>query len=192
LPAFFRGAGIGTHWHKNDARVSGFTATKPHMPHTVDLLMSHVVYGTTDTPYVSLTSSYGIAKEYAINYSPPGKLSQNNPAYVYRIDIPQEINNLFILYDPINEIANANQNLPCNPNYHHDGGGYFLLGVIDPVKNSAELKKSASQPPPEWGTQRPPNLTNHLETMVRALRDAEILAFGTIPKEWITARYKVY
>ena len=48
------------------------------------------------------------------------------------------------------------------------------------------------QPPVSEGTPRPPNLTIELETLVRALRDAEILAHGNIPATCVKNRLEVY
>ena len=48
------------------------------------------------------------------------------------------------------------------------------------------------QPPPAGGAPRPPNLSLELETLVRALRDAEVLIVGTIPTTCIINRIDVY
>ena len=48
------------------------------------------------------------------------------------------------------------------------------------------------QPPASEGTPRSPNLTIELETLVRALRDAEILAHGNIPVTCVKNRFEVY
>ena len=48
------------------------------------------------------------------------------------------------------------------------------------------------QPPSSEGTPRTPNLTIELETLVRALRDAEILAHGNIPPAAVKSRFEVY
>jgi hypothetical protein len=48
------------------------------------------------------------------------------------------------------------------------------------------------QPPPRRGTQRPANLSIELETLVRSLRDAEILAVGNIPASCVRNRYAEY
>ena len=42
------------------------------------------------------------------------------------------------------------------------------------------------------GTPRPPNLSLELETFVRSLRDAEILAYGTIPATCVVNCFDVF
>ncbi|MDG4603388.1 MAG: hypothetical protein P9C48_09030 [Defluviicoccus sp.] len=42
------------------------------------------------------------------------------------------------------------------------------------------------------GTPRAPNLSPELETLVRALRDAEILAVGNVPASCVRSRYEVW
>lgn len=47
-------------------------------------------------------------------------------------------------------------------------------------------------PPPGNGTPRAPLLSIDLETMVRALRHAEVLAFGTVAASQIRRRTDIY
>ena len=54
------------------------------------------------------------------------------------------------------------------------------------------LEQHTLQPPASEGTPRPPNLTIELETLVRALRDAEILAHGIIPATCVKNSFEVY
>ena len=103
--------------------------------------------------------------------------------------IPPELK----LLDPIKELA------PILPSplgghlpYQHDGGPAFLLGVVDPINMRKFLTQQAPQPPASAGTPRTPNLTIALETLVRTLRDAEILAEGAIPENCVNHRFEVY
>jgi len=190
VAVFYRGAGVNTYWHNNDARISGFIPLSSGTTATVNCLMDHIVYGTVSSPFVSLTRSYGVAWDYAVNAGRQ-RPTPNNPAYVYRIEIsnPPPIN--LTLLDPIKFVA---QNLPSalDPPYQHDGMPSFLLGVVDPIGNVKHRSAPYTQPPPGGGASRPPNLTTELEALVKALRDAEILAVGTIPASCITARYPIY
>ncbi|SUS07829.1 hypothetical protein DF3PA_160005 [Candidatus Defluviicoccus seviourii] len=68
MPFFYRGAGVGTCWHQRDARRDGFVARRPGQTASKDQLIKHIARGTVDTPYVSLTRSYGIALTYAIQF----------------------------------------------------------------------------------------------------------------------------
>ena len=86
------------------------------------------------------------------------------------------------LLDPVKEVAQTLPSPPTiGPTYQHDGAPEFLLGVVDPRNMSHFLVQHSPQPPSSEGTPRSPNLSLELETFVRALRDAEILAYGAIP-----------
>ena len=97
------------------------------------------------------------------------------------------------LLDPVQEVA---QMLPSptslGPPYQHDGLPDFLLGVVNPSRMGHFLEQHSMQPPSSEGTSRPPNLTIELETLVRALRDAEILARGIIPATCVRNRFEVH
>ena len=46
MPTFYKGAGLGTHWHKNDSRQVGFTARSPRATPTMEAILTHVAAGT--------------------------------------------------------------------------------------------------------------------------------------------------
>ncbi len=192
MAIFCRGAGIGTYWHIHDARQSGFIARSPQMQPTSDRLMLHIARGTVNSPFISLTRSYGIALNYA-NFFGNEIPTPQNPAYVYEIEINEPIPSGYKLLDPIKEVAPV---LPAplgtNPPYQHDGGPAFLLGVVDPINMREFLTQNAPQPPASAGTPRTPNLTIALETLVRTLRDAEVLAEGAIPADCVKHKFEVY
>ena len=192
MAIFYRGAGIGTYWHTHDARQTGFIARSPQMQPTPDQLMLHITRGTVNSPFISLTRSYGIALNYA-NFFGTEIPTPEHPAYVYEIEINGTISSDLQLLDPIKEVAPIlPPPLGTNPPYQHDGGPAFLLGVVDPINMRQFLTQHAPQPPASAGTPRTPNLTIALETLVRTLRDAEILAEGTIPANCVNHRFEVY
>jgi len=190
MPVFYRGAGVGTYWYTNDARISGFTAQFPGMVASVNVLMHHVARGTIASPLISLTRSYGVAEDYAKNAG-RRRPTAHNPAYVYRIEIDDPPPANLSLWDPIKQLA-THLPAPLAAAYQHDGQPNFLLGVVDPLGMKPYLSAPYVQPPPAGGTPRPPTLTIELETLVRALRDAEILAVGAVPAACVTFRYDGY
>lgn len=192
MAIFYRRAGIGTYWHTHDARQTGFVARAPQMPSTVDRLMLHIARGTVNSPFISLTRSYGIALNYA-NFFGNEVPTRECPAYVYEIEINEPILPELKLLDPIKELAPIlPPPLGNHPPYQHDGGPAFLLGVVDPINMRKFLTQHAPQPPASAGTPRTPNLTIALETLVRTLRDAEILAEGIIPESCVNHQFEVY
>lgn len=116
----------------------------------------------------------------------------NNPAYVYEIEMPDPLPDEMTILDPVKEIAKILLPPAMGPPYQHDGSQEFLLGVVDPRNMGHFLVQQATQPPSNGGTPRPPNLTLELETLVRALRDAELLAYSSIPANCVQNRFDVY
>lgn len=191
MPIFYRGAGINTYWYLNNPAESGFTARTPESTLTAARMMHHISRGTANTPFISLTRSYGVARDYAVSNSTVIP-TLNNPAYVYEIEVPDPLPNEITILDPVKEIAKILLPPAMGPPYQHDGSQEFLLGVVDPRNMGHFLVQQAMQPPSNGGTPRPPNLTLELETLVRALRDAELLAYGSIPANCVQNRFDVY
>lgn len=188
---FYRGAAIGTYWHASDARLAGFTPQQPTQQPSLDRLMNHIVYGTVASPYVSLTRSYGIALNYALDFSRT-PASATNPAFVYEIEIADPLPPGLSLLDPLREVVQSFPQPESDYTYHHNVDHHYLLGVISPTNMRRYLRQMVKQPPPGGGTPSSPLLTLQLQTIVRALRDAEVLAFGNIPRSAIRATYSVW
>ena len=186
MPIFYRGAALGTYWHKNDARLTGFTSHYPGAGCTLSRVMQHIVRGTTASPYVSLTRSYGIALGYALaGCAPP---TPSNPAFVYEIEI-DELDGLGTrLLDPLTEVVKGLGSPYDSRPYQHDGEASFLLGIADPVDHHDDLNQPVRYAPPGQGTMRSPLLGIELECMVLSLRDAEVLAVGAVAKAQVHRR----
>ena len=192
MAIFYRGAGINTYWYLNDPIERGFVARDPRMTPTTTRQMLHIARSTVNSPFISLTRSYGVAWRYAM-VSSERVPTPEDPAYVHEIEIQEPLPHELHLIDPVKEVA---QVLPSptihGPPYQHDGLPDFLLGIVDPGNMGHFLAQHAMQPPSSEGTPRSPNLTIELETLVRALRDAEILAHGNIPVTCVKNRFEVY
>ena len=192
MAIFYRGAGINTYWYLKDPIEHGFVARDPEMTSTTTRQMLHIARSTVNSPFISLTRSYAVAWRYAL-VSSERVPTPEDPAYVHEIEIQEPLPPGLHLLDPIKEVA---QMLPSPtspvPPYQHDGLPDFLLGVVDPGRMENFLTQYAKQPPSSEGTPRPPNLTIELETLVRALRDAEILAHGIIPATCVKNSFDVY
>jgi hypothetical protein len=191
MPIFYRGAGVGTYWHENDARLNGFTPKKPGAIHSIERLIEHIVRADVNSPYISLTRSYGVAYWYAVLFG-RARATETNPGYVYEIELNAPLPPGLQLLDPVKEVAAAAPEPLDSISYQHDGLPDFLLGVMNPVEMGQFLTTPSLQPPPGGGIDRPPNLSKELETLVQALRDAEILAVGNIPATYVRNRYEVW
>ncbi len=192
MAIFYRGSGIGTYWHINDPIQNGFTARAPEMTPTITRLMLHIARSTVNSPFISITRSYAVAWRYAM-LSSVRVPTANEPAYVHEIEIQEPLPQGLELLDPVKEVANT---LPSptslGPPYQHDGFPDFLLGIVDPSNMGHFLEQHSMQPPSSEGTPRTPNLTIELETLVRVLRDAEILICGNLPASSVVNRFEVY
>ncbi len=192
MAIFYRGAGINTYWYLNDPIEQGFVARDPEMTPTTTRQMLHIARSTVNSPFISLTRSYAVAWRYAMVSS--GRVpTAEDPAYVHEIEIQEPLPPGLHLLDPVKEVAQVLPS-PTNPGppYQHDGLPDFLLGVVDPGRMRDFLIQYAMQPPASEGTPRSPNLTIELETLVRALRDAEILAHGIISPTCVKNSFDVY
>ena len=190
MAVLYRGAGVGTYWHTHDARAFGFAPKTPGALHTTDRLMLHIARGTVDSPYVSLTRSYGIAESYGVYFGRRSP-SRTTPGYVYEIELSDPLPAGLALFDPVNEVAARARSPVGSVSYHHNGPQGYLLAVVDPKRFGRNLRAAAPQPPSRASSSQPPLLTMELETMVRALRDAEILSVGNIPAACVRARHEI-
>ena len=191
MAVFYRGAGVGTHWHLNDAKILGFVPQSPGMARSVATMMSHIKDGTTNSPFISLTRSYSVALSYAV-YAGLETPTPERPAYVYAVEIPKKHPKGLTILDPAREILSAVADPFGEVSYQHDGFPDFLLGVIQPSTMGEHLHKPISHPPPSDALARPANLDQHLEAIIRALRDSELLVVGTIPATCVIHKYPVY
>jgi len=108
VPIFYKGAGPATYWHQNNAIDDGFVSCKPgHIP-SDDLMIDHIINGNTNSPYISLTRSFGVALNYAM-FGEEAMADENDPGYVYEIEIAEPLPDGLVLIDPVKQLA---QSLP--------------------------------------------------------------------------------
>jgi hypothetical protein len=190
MALFYKGVGVATFLHPTDLCTTGISPHSPGAGNSVDAMMMHIARAAIRSPFVSLTRSYGIAYVYAKN---TGKVfpTAANPAYVYEVEINDPPPAGVTVYDPIAHVAAQHTNALSNISYHHDGDMNFLLGVVSPATMGAHLLTPVRHPAP-GGTPRPANLSIQVETFTRALRDSEILVYGTIPATCVITRYLIY
>jgi hypothetical protein len=185
---FYKGVGVGTHHYPTDLRTSGIMARTASALNVV-AAEQHIARGTTTSPCISLTKSYGVAHDYAMNAS-RARPTRAVPSYVYEVQVPAKPGIQII--DPIAYIASHHANPLMSPSYHHDGDQSFLGIVAYPLAAGGSLGVALRPPGMGGGGPRPPNLTIQLEALVFAIRDAEILVHGNIPSSWIINRHDVF
>ena len=136
MPIFYRGAGIGTYWYHNDPVKQGFIARAPGMESTTNRLMLHIARSTINSPFISMTRSYGVAWHYAMSSSERAP-TLSDPAYVHEIEIQEPLPPNLQLLDPVQEVTRT---LPSptspGPPYQHDGLPDFLIGNVYPNAQS--------------------------------------------------------
>jgi hypothetical protein len=86
-------------------------------------------------------------------------------------------------------VAAQKLNLLTNSSYHHDGDQIFLHFVVNPLWRARLLPMA---PRPGGSSSSPVVMTMPLEAMVFALRDAELLVLGNLPRSMIVHRHDVY
>ena len=137
MATFYKGAGVGTHWHINNSREVGFEARSPTTRPTIEALIAHVAESTANSPYISLTRSYAVAWNYAMRGGTDIP-TLDKPGYVYEIEIDVPLPSGLKLLDPVKEIALGLPN-PVDvyseggyPSYQHNGLPTLLLAVFNP------------------------------------------------------------
>lgn len=159
------------------------------MPNTPDRVIQHVYNGLTDSPYVSLTLSYGVALSYALEMGTK-QPTASDPAYVYEVEI--NASHGVALIDPVKQVVTGAPS-PLDPNpYQHNGHPYIMLGITWPL--AAFLLRMPVPMPPGAAASATPmaRVGPHLWAMVVALRDAEILAVGNIPTGCVINRHSAH
>jgi hypothetical protein len=177
----YKGAGPGTHWWTNDPRTCGGFFCPPGHPASPTAVTSHITVASHPSPYLSFTTSYAVAVEYAL-VGPSGSATVANPGYVYVVD--PSVAPLTIV-DPVLEIATGQQTA-SRWSTEHDGGPDLVLGIAARGIHGAAL----IHPPRRRGTSlpRPPSVSNELNALIFSLRDAEILIAGPVPPACVIGR----
>jgi hypothetical protein len=180
----YKGVGVNTHHYPTDLRTTGITARNPGAVMNEVAVQQHIARGTTFSPCISLTKSFGIASDYARNFgfAAPTKA---RPAYVYELQVPDMPGRAVI--DPIVFIGSKHPNPLVSPSYHHDGDQDFL-GFVAYPKAHVGIVPHAPRPPGMTGSGTyPVNKSIELETLIFAIRDAEVLVHKNIPSSWFTS-----
>ena len=183
---YFKGVGIGTYLHTKDLFKHGITPKEQRACEVHDVV-GHIAK-CADTPLISLTRSFGVARDYASNYAlyPP---TAKNPGMVYEIVIPHPAPVTII--DPVQAIASMQQSLLSFAKYHHDGDQSVVEYLLDPLRRATGPFPMSPQRPPAV-TSLPARVPLELKAIVYALRDAEILVEGKIDQSWIKAMHPIF
>lgn len=178
IPTLFKGAGPGTHWHVNDARILGFTSAA-HRPHTKNAVITHITAYSFPSPYVSLTTSFAVARQYALS-GPGGIASQKIPGYVYEVDL-SACSAMPAIFNPVAEVSRANLA------HAHNGNQSLILGVASQIHSRILNAKV----PHSGGMRALPNISADMRALVNALRDAEVLV-NAVPSTCVVMRHRVF
>ena len=175
MATFYKGAGIGTHWHTRDSRRVGFTARDSATHPATEVLINHIATSTINSPYISLTHSYAVAWHYAV-FSSKREPGLGKPAYIYEIEIDDALPHGLNLLDPTKEIVHI---LP-QP----------LRGVVN-LDYMEDLLGGQTSQSPNVGGGFSPSVELQLIALTFAQRDAEVLVYGYIPPFCVKHRFEV-
>lgn len=183
MSVLYKGAGPGTYWWLNDARLHGFSVPPSVFP-SPSATCRHIAVESHPSPYISLTTSFAVAVTYA-SVGPQGAASPTNPGYVYEIDPSQ----LFAsLHDPVFELSSGARTRN-RWSAEHDGNQDLILGIAAKSLHGAVLTTAPRRPGANLG--HAPQITPELHALVFAIRDAEVLSSASIPKSCIVTRHTV-
>jgi hypothetical protein len=174
-------------------RATGFVAHRPNLPTSPSYVVAHIALGSKHSPFISLTRSYAVAYDYALHGGGLTVIATaTNPGYVYEVRIDPPLPRGLRLIDPIKAVSSRLPSPMSMVGYQHSGPQRFLIGVVSPRKHRRFLTTPCVAPPYGAASVAVPSAaTDALNTLVWALRDAEILAVGTIPNGHVTNRFSV-
>lgn len=176
----YKGAGPGTHWCTNDARLTGFQGGALII--NARAALKHIVAVPYPSPFLSFSTSYAVAHSYASLGS-----SRSNPGCIYEIDTDLV---RLTLYDPVSEIASLATN--SRYSHYHDGGPDLILGVAASSLHGAVLRQpTVRRPTLPRALPKAPQISDELHGLVFAIRDAEVLIAAPIPAACILDRITV-
>ncbi len=157
LPLFYKGAGPGTHWHLNDARLSGFTAAATSIANR-NTVIRHIAAYSHPSPLISVSSSFAVARQYALT-GPAGIASGAAPGYVYEIDLTVAKQKVI---DPLFVIVKSSLS------HIHTGDQGLIVALSQALALVPCLHPG--------GRMLTPSVPPELRALVSALRDGEVLA----------------
>jgi hypothetical protein len=173
----YKGVAPGTHYDSTDPKVGGFTGDATQ-PSAFDDVVRHITAHSWPSAWVSVSMSFAVAADYATS---GGKVYEVHLGRVLTTDIT----------DPLTQLtAHADCTL-YRFVHQHDGHQDLTPSVATPVSGAAILTAfplRAGKPP----TRRSPapKVSTHLNALVFATRDAELL-IATVPGRAVGNVYTV-
>ncbi len=149
----------------------------------MNAIVTHITAYSNPSPYLSASTSYAIARQYALVGS-DSLASPTAPGYVYEIDLGA-IRTAVTLLDPVKDIASAYSLTGA----HDHNGDQNLLAEIAKGSRGATPFTAAHQ---LGGKMAVPAVNPQLTALVFAIRDAEILVCGAVPKSAVVSRHPVW
>lgn len=169
-PTLYKGAGPGSHWHVNQpSSRSGFSiGLAPGGPNAI---LRHITRYSAPSPYLSFTTSFAIARHYALS-GPAGVASATAPGFVYEVDL-SALSVAPKLVDPVAEIAALGNGFFS---HKHDGSPNLILEVATGKLALGQI----SQAHQTGGLFLTPSVSQELNALIFAIRDAEVLVAGNV------------
>jgi hypothetical protein len=180
LSMLYKGAAPGTHWAAHDARAGTGLTPSGSAAATLNVMEAHIAGAAShNSPYVSYSLSYAVARFYALN-GLNGPATRANPGYVYEVDLSQ-VSPSIPVTDPVETVSSANVG---QFSHQHNGAPAMITQFLTRTALAPSMQVSGS-----FAT---PNLPMSLECLLFSIRDAEVLIAGTVPPKAILRRIAVY
>lgn len=178
IPTLYKGAGPGTHWHVNDARLGGFTSGA--LPANVNGIIRHITAYSFPSAYLSMSTSFAVARTYAL-FGPSGPATLSAPGYVYEIDL-STLNPAPPITDPVHGISGG-ANGPVA--HQHNGAGTLIAEVAQGLGAYTACHQCG-------GGMQPPAVSAEFRALVFAIRDGEVLVNGNVLAGAVINRHSVW
>lgn len=181
MPLFYKGVRYGTYWYHH--YTSGFFAPKFDLDYGNDYIeiINHIIKpkGSAESPFLSITSSYGVALSYAKRLDVP-----NLKGLIYVIESDQGAG--LRLVDPVKRIA---EGLKAPHDYQHSGSPDCFIELLKKGATGRIENDLFPNPP---GSERVKNwFSDELTAIAFALRDSESLVLTEIPSDCVVEVYEV-
>lgn len=180
---FFKGSSPGSFYSRpeNDPKVQGLQARPISLPGH-DAIVRHITNYSNQSPYVSLTTSFAVARAYALAGGRRGPASKANPGIIWEIDIPDD-NKVPLTYPAQVLATNSSANLL------HDGEQDLLSKLA--LRQAHLPAKIKPNPDALQEFQVNWKVPSELLALIYAIRDAEVFA-ERVPAVCVINRHDVW
>ena len=163
----YKGVAPGTYYTSVDPRAVGFNGELSR-PTSFDHIITHITAHSWPSAWISVSLSFAVAAEYATS---GGSVYEIELDRVGHGDITDPLRSLIQLADSTLRFL-----------HQHDGHQDLIPGVCDPLRQSVLTSFPLRPGQPPSRKMPAPNISRHLNALVFATRDSELLVSSIPPR----------